>query len=155
MCTVTLNTYIYCQELAEFQVPRIFNGKVPSYQLRKLNSIRAVYRGSIYPPLAQFASDSDIHCQHFGVTRVRKRFHSGGSWYLLKAECLAFHCADGEEGGHGLCLSGMNIFGEHTPGQGSRVQPRTGLSNQRVLISVNQPRTSPVSTSTGKPHTFS
>lgn len=46
-------------------MPRIFNGKVPSYQLRKLNSIHSVYRGSIYPPLAQFASDSGYSLSAF------------------------------------------------------------------------------------------
>lgn len=144
MCIVTLSTYIYCQELAEFQVLRIFNGKIPSYQLRELNSIRLVYRESVYPPLAQFAGDGGYELSAFWSTEVRQRFPGGGLGYLLKAECLAFHCRDGEEGGRGLCLLGRNIFDEQTP----------GLSNQSVLISVNQPRTHSVFTSTRNTPTF-
>ena len=95
----------------------------------------------------------DINCQDSGVTGVRWRLCCGGLWCLLKAECLTFHPGDGEEGGWGLCLSGRNIFGEHTPGQGSGAQTRVGLSNQRVLIFVNQPRTHSVFTSAGE-HTY-
>ena len=57
----------------------------------------------------------DINCQHFRVTGVRGRFRAG-LWYLLRAEFSAFHCADAKQGGHQLCLSERNIFGEHTPG---------------------------------------
>lgn len=63
----------------------------------------------------------DGNCQHFGVTGS-----GGGLGHLLKAECLAFLCGDGEEGGCVLCLSGMNILGEQAPGRDGRAQPRAG-----------------------------
>lgn len=107
MCTVILNRYIHCQDLNEFPVPWIFNGNKFLHQWRECNAVRSVCRGSIYP---QSAMTVDSICQHFGVTGVRWRVHCGGLRYLLKAECLAFHCGDGEEGGYVFCLSGMNIF---------------------------------------------
>lgn len=101
----------------------------------KINRIHSAYGHLFILCWVSLLETVDISCQHFGVTGVRWRWHSGGLRWSLRAGCLVSIPLRGQRGRRPCALSGRNISGECTPRHGSRAPTgrRAVKSKRRYL----------------------